>query len=63
VILHYITKRYFLANKSHYFYFLLSIENIVERGVFARSFVFLVDVEDLWQFIGVGNVGKRMFFV
>ncbi len=41
----------------------LSIENIVERGVFARSFVFLVDVEDLWQFIGVGNVGKRMFFV
>jgi hypothetical protein len=38
----------------------LSIENIVERRVFARSFVFLVDVEDLWQFV---DVGKRMLFV
>lgn len=38
----------------------LSVENIFERGDFARSFVFLVDVEDFWQFV---DVGKRRLFL
>jgi hypothetical protein len=38
----------------------LSVENIFERGVSARSFAFLVDIEDFWQFV---DVGKRRFFL